>query len=1208
MDYIIVPTSKCLYQEWQLRLLKWSADKVNQKGKFIFLVSHDHNHFSESPKFNFPGVEIIDLPDWAKEWDVKNQDWWGGIPNKYESINWLCQNKKFNNQDKLLFLDPDMIFTSPVILFPKNNEVIGQEWNKFEPLKEYPSGSIKSIMYPFAINFYTLKKIAKDYKQYCIDIRKATKRWESEMWGLHYALEKNNIKINPIEDLGRCVAWNNNDSLNKSNIIHFPSAIDSKEGERLFFKQEYTFSPSQKIEINKARNLTDKILLSNVDQERTDYIYNAKWKFPHLLKHYNGEKGYLFFQPWPGGFNNIRMSLEQAVCLAYLTNRTLILPPTYDMYLLEGQNNLEDFFDLDNIGIKSIDFKDFCSLTQPPLTLDTLKSTSKVLNYDSVINVINFEKVPVPNKFTKGRSVINSEDLFDDSRIIFLDKNLLGSFDQSIYTKHETSLKQLIGKYITYRNDLRDIAWQFINFIGDKSYYSIHIRRNDFQYKDLFISGEEIFNNIKGIIPEGSKLYIATDSNDENLLSFLKEKYQVILYNDLKNQLNLEDFNINWVPIIEQLICSRGIKFIGNDNSTLSSYIYKLRCYMNDIEDKKYYLNTSPKQDYSELFLEDPQYRHNWVREYQSVSIFDTSVIFVSIASYRDTQIFDTLKSLYEEVSDPNKVRVIVHLQDTNSQYTKILELDYPNLEVIFTPFNKAKGVVWARNRIKDKYNGEDYFLTVDSHSRFKQNWDLILINQLNSIEEDKVVLSTYPNHFDVPDPEKKYLNLPYNAPLIIDRFINPDSDLDNRLKAKNLPSLEDYQIVDTKWVSAGFAFAKGEWVNETKIPEQMVFNGEEDAQTFLSYLKGWSIKLASEATIWHNYEYRTTEEVPYRTHNNQYLLEDNSVEEINNLLFNQTYQKSLQDLENYLGIKFKTSTKTIFVAIASYIDNDLRNTILSCINQAKYPENLSFGVLLQYNNELETNESCIDDLIQKYDIRLDKIKYEESQGNAWARNYVSRFYQDETYVLQIDSHLRFAKNWDEFLINEHSKLKGKPIISYLSPPFHRNEELGVDYQFDNLNNLDLLNIPKIEKITDEYWPIFQGYTNIQPTNGLNKMVPILYCGFVFAKGEWIREIENDPEHYYTGEEFALSIRSFTHGYDIYQPTKIISWHRTNPNHIHHFKVVNNNDEKHAHAMTRLRKLIFNEDLGKYGLGNQRTLQEYENFAKINIKEKRVYT
>ena len=1210
MDYIIVPTSKCLYQKWQLKLLQWSANKVKQKGKLIFLVSHDYNHFSETLSFNYPNAEVIDLPDWAKEWEVKKGEWWGGIPNKYESVKWLVENKQFNPSDRLLFLDPDMIFTEPVDLYPKNNEVIGQKWKNFSPLTEYPSNSIDSIMYPFAITFYTLKKIVKDYKEYCIDIRTKTNRWESEMWGLHYALEKNNIKINPIEDLGRCTIWNEDNSLITSKLYHFPNKIESKDKENLFFKQDYTVNLTQKIEINKGRNLTDKILLSNIDQERTDYIYENKWDTTQLFKFYTGNKGYLFFKPWAGGFNNIRMSFEQAICLAYLTNRTLVFPPDYNMYLLKKEkNNFNIFFETTDLGVKQINFKEFCNLKDIEPNLDRLKEISKVTNYDSVANVINFEKIPVPKKFSKGRSIINSEDIFDDFEIIYLDENLLGSFHQAIYSKYETNLKKLVGKYVVYKNDLRDFAWRFINYLGDKSYYSLHVRRNDFQYKDLFIDGQTLYNNIKNIIPEGSKLYIATDADDDSLFNIISQKYQVTFYKDILSHLNPEEYNNDWIALIEQLICSRGIKFIGNENSTLSSYIYRLRCYMNDIQDKSYYLNTvSNSPSSSDLLISEQNYQSNWVREYRDISFFDQSIIFVSIASYLDTQIFDTLKSLYEEVSDCNKVRVVVHLQDIEEQYEKLLNLDYPNLEIIFTPNTQTQGVVWARNRIKDKFINEPYFLQVDSHSRFKENWDLILINQYNSIEEPKVILSTYPNHFDVPDLERNYLNLPYNTPLTIDRFVNLSSDIDNRLKMKNLPSLEDYQVVDTKWVSAGFLFTRGEWVKQVNIPEQMIFSGEEDSQTHLSYLKGWNIKITSEATVWHNYEYKTIEDIPYRTHNNQYHLEDNSIEEINNLLFNQNYTRSLKDLESYLNFKFKTPSKTIFIALASYIDNDLRNTILSCINQSKYPENLSFGILLQYNDKLETNESCIDDLISKYNIRLTKIPYQQSKGNAWARSQVENLYQNEDYVLQIDSHLRLSKHWDEFLINEHSNLKGKSIISYLSPSFFKNEELGIDYNFDNLDNLSLLNIPKITEITNEYWPVFQGYSNIQPTNGLNKMVSILYCGFVFAQGDWIKEIKNDPEHYYTGEEFALSIRSFTHGYDIYQPTKAISWHRSNPNHIHHFKVVDDNDERHTHAVGRLRKLIFNEDLGRYGLGNIRTLQEYENFAKINIKEKRVYT
>jgi hypothetical protein len=37
-------------------------------------------------------------------------------------------------------------------------------------------------------------------------------------------------------------------------------------------------------------------------------------------------RSFLSFEPWPGGFNNIRMSLEFAMALAIATKRTLVLP------------------------------------------------------------------------------------------------------------------------------------------------------------------------------------------------------------------------------------------------------------------------------------------------------------------------------------------------------------------------------------------------------------------------------------------------------------------------------------------------------------------------------------------------------------------------------------------------------------------------------------------------------------------------------------------------------------------------------------------------------------------------------------------------------------------------------------------------------------------------------------------------------------------
>jgi len=164
---------------------------------------------------------------------------------------------------------------------------------------------------------------------------------------------------------------------------------------------------------------------------------------------------------------------------------------------------------------------------------------------------------------------------------------------------------------------------------------------------------------------------------------------------------------------------------------------------------------------------------------------------------------------------------------------------------------------------------------------------DLVLINQYNSIEKPKVVLTTYPNEFNIPDPDKAYLNLSFNAPIKFDRFLHPTSEIDNRFVATNLPSLSDYEVVESKRIGAGFIFTRTEWVEEIKSPGNIVFSGEEDALTYLTFLQGWNILTPSEATVWHNYNFKTNDNIAYRKHNNEYHLKDDATNEINNILFN---------------------------------------------------------------------------------------------------------------------------------------------------------------------------------------------------------------------------------------------------------------------------------------------------------------------------------
>lgn len=299
-----------------------------------------------------------------------------------------------------------------------------------------------------------------------------------------------------------------------------------------------------------------------------------------------------------------------------------------------------------------------------------------------------------------------------------------------------------------------------------------------------------------------------------------------------------------------------------------------------------------------------------------------------------------------------------------------------------------------------------------------------------------------------------------------------------------------------------------------------------------------------------------------------------------------------------------------IFIAIASFKDDELYTTVFDLVEKSDNPENLHFGIVHQYDNtDDKTSENSLDYLEKIFNVDIIKIPYEKSKGGCWARQKVQRLLKEQKYHLQIDSHTRMISGWDTMckkVYNDLLKQSDKPIISFLPPSYFRNDKLGIDYEFHNINFLNKLNIPKVKFMSNEYWIDIVGYDNVKELKE-HTQIPFLYGGFIFSSSEWVREIEQDPKHYYTGEEFALSIRSFTHGYDIYLPSKIMAWHRGNgENKPKHFTTLSDGKPEHQVAMKQLKKLIEGGDLGKYGLGEVRSLREYETFAHIDFENKKV--
>lgn len=320
-----------------------------------------------------------------------------------------------------------------------------------------------------------------------------------------------------------------------------------------------------------------------------------------------------------------------------------------------------------------------------------------------------------------------------------------------------------------------------------------------------------------------------------------------------------------------------------------------------------------------------------------------------------------------------------------------------------------------------------------------------------------------------------------------------------------------------------------------------------------------------------------------------------------------------LEIVDEYSRIKSFEPTHrsdTIFIAIASYCEPELVDTINSCLNKARFPENLRFGICHQYDNTDQlTNENCLDQFSQDARIRYVTYDYQESQGGCWARNIAQQLYDGETYTLQIDAHTHMIESWDTLLIEMIQSLpSSKPLITQF-PPLYSIEEDG--YNYFCLEDLSQVNTGVAREWAGEGW-LVHTQVPIAEHNIFPRRTRLLSGAFVFTTGEWNQVVMQDPKHFYTGEEFALAVRSYTHGYDLFDPNQIVAWHRLHPQANRKFWSDNSQSEtntKHSQGVDQLNTLLNGDsggELGRFGLGSERTLEDYAVFSGIDCINKTV--
>lgn len=293
---------------------------------------------------------------------------------------------------------------------------------------------------------------------------------------------------------------------------------------------------------------------------------------------------------------------------------------------------------------------------------------------------------------------------------------------------------------------------------------------------------------------------------------------------------------------------------------------------------------------------------------------------------------------------------------------------------------------------------------------------------------------------------------------------------------------------------------------------------------------------------------------------------------------------------------------KTIFINIPSYHDPEIWETVSNFYNNAKYPERIYFGITNQ-TDAVDLHKEVLDKFPR---VDMDIIEPGSIVGCQPARLNSHKFYKNQDYYLNMDSHMRSIKNWDEELICDFEMLqaaRGKSVITSYAAPYDKDEN-GNDIVKDiDYSTMFYMSESNIESFKSKGIPQFCAYNH---SYGVEIPSPYISGHFFFTSKEAIADAPFVKEVMFTEEEIFMAVRFFTAGYNIFTPKKTYVYHRYGRNGRRLFwedfpEVWNKKDLESRNFVTNI---LENNIVSENGILGKRTLREFEEYSGIRFKER----
>ena len=330
----------------------------------------------------------------------------------------------------------------------------------------------------------------------------------------------------------------------------------------------------------------------------------------------------------------------------------------------------------------------------------------------------------------------------------------------------------------------------------------------------------------------------------------------------------------------------------------------------------------------------------------------------------------------------------------------------------------------------------------------------------------------------------------------------------------------------------------------------------------------------------------------------------------------------------------------TIFVSLAAFVDPECPLTVQSLFKNAANPDRVSVGIVQQnlspdWAERLDAKESNVDCFnefcktvgVEECERRRGQVTVRrqdalDTKGVTVARYDAQQLLGDQRFYLQVDSHTYFARSWDSRYISMWLKT-GNPRAILTSYPMGF-EALEEPYMNGTVKKSQIDVMPRICRYDTLPGgggiPVVANIAGASrvPATAAPELAAHWAAGQSFGPAQAERDAPYDKyaEFLFQGEEPYRAAQYWTRGYDFYSPNENVVFHHYRPPGKKYGIRISqtpvwgrqSTQEKLSKSLNRVFVMLGMASSGgaelhemapgdKYGIGSERTLEQYFEFA-----------